>query len=575
MGELRISNGDLSLVIPIDISYFKPHLDSINSVLGTFRYLCKQSDVIDDLTCHHMLSPLTIRYEDLNKNLASLSHIILNRNKKRSAWFGAVGTVFKHIFGTLDENDALNYNRAIENVQNNQIKMASIVKNNILVTSSYIKSFNETLYKFNMNQAVLNNALDELSLNIKNISDKLVIRSKLEYILNMLESSLLSISFKLEDLTNSLLFIKNNIIHPSIITPMQIYQELIENHSNLPSSRELPVSLELQNINIILNISQCISYFYDNKIVFILRIPLVDNKIYDIYHVMPLPMSHSDGTSYVCIIPSTKYVGITLDKTSYVTLDNFQNCKNMFSQNYVCKSIDALPTSGSPMCEVKFFTEIISSIPKTCNTHFLYGTLNIWHSLTNNNWIYIQTKNKKVLIQCNQTATYDLNIIGTGILHLPENCIGFTENIQLYPKNNYVINVKVIQPTFDLINDSCCTESQFVIHKRKLKSVDLLKTNLLDITSEIKSLDPIIEDVPHIVKYSNYYSSSLYLIFCLIVILSVFMFVQNCKFGSCLGYKIYSFTQEPQSNENNISNDQVLDIPLNEVPSITPRLRTS
>ncbi|VVC90597.1 unnamed protein product, partial [Leptidea sinapis] len=60
-----------------------------------------------------------VRYEDIKREYNSISHLISSRNK-RSAWFNAIGTAFRHIFGTLDEDDAIKYDQAIEYVQTDE-----------------------------------------------------------------------------------------------------------------------------------------------------------------------------------------------------------------------------------------------------------------------------------------------------------------------------------------------------------------------------------------------------------------------------------------------------------------------
>ncbi|KAL0901602.1 hypothetical protein ABMA27_006820 [Loxostege sticticalis] len=92
LGNLRIRNNHLNVILPIDISHIKPHLENINSALGTLRYLCQQS-----------------------------------RNK-----------------------------------------LASYMKDNILITKSVISNYNKTLHKIQLNEATLLEAIDKLSINFNN-----------------------------------------------------------------------------------------------------------------------------------------------------------------------------------------------------------------------------------------------------------------------------------------------------------------------------------------------------------------------------------------------------------------------
>ncbi|KAL0860200.1 hypothetical protein ABMA27_010507 [Loxostege sticticalis] len=96
LGNLRIRNNHLNVILPIDISHIKPHLENINSALGTLRYLCQQF-----------------------------------RNK-----------------------------------------LASYMKDNILITKSVISNYNKTLHKIQLNEATLLEAIDKLSINFNNFIDK-------------------------------------------------------------------------------------------------------------------------------------------------------------------------------------------------------------------------------------------------------------------------------------------------------------------------------------------------------------------------------------------------------------------
>ncbi|KOB71037.1 putative oligopeptidase A, partial [Operophtera brumata] len=112
IGRIKFYNDYLHVLAPVDISYIKPHIDNINSVLGTTRFLCQQLNNIDDAECHNILEPLTSRLNDLIKDYAAISHLIPLRST-RSAWIAGGGSILKQIFGTMDENDALKYDSAV------------------------------------------------------------------------------------------------------------------------------------------------------------------------------------------------------------------------------------------------------------------------------------------------------------------------------------------------------------------------------------------------------------------------------------------------------------------------------
>lgn len=243
LGKLKTKNGQLDTLIPIDISHLQPHISNIKSALDTTIKLCTNSGRMESLECYNMLEPLSVLYHDMVKQFTSISHLIDNR-KRRSAWIGGIGTAFKQVFGTLDEDDGIRFSEAIEIVQNDQKKLASLVKQNILVTTSVISYFNGTLDKIKTNEAKFSQAIDKLSNGLENITlktDELLLQSYEIQILNSLQTAILTVSFQIEDLINGILFSSQNILHPSILNPQQLYKELADSYRHLPDNVKLPV----------------------------------------------------------------------------------------------------------------------------------------------------------------------------------------------------------------------------------------------------------------------------------------------------------------------------------------------
>lgn len=494
-----------------------------------------------------MIKPLTVRYQDLSREYESISHLIDNRVKR--AWIGGIGTVLKEIFGTLDENDALKYNEAIKNIQNNEKQLTSLMKENILVTTSMISTYNETLDKIKSNEISLSQAIDKLSMNIYTISERtngLHILSNMNEIFISLETSILTLSFQLEDVTNAILFSSQNILHPAIITPQQLYRELADNYRHLPSDLELPVSLSVNSVHNIINVSRLICYFIDNKIIFVLQVPLVSIKEYVLFHsiALPIPYNHKEPSKFSLIIPSSKYIAITKDKSHYCNLDNLSNnCKVVNTGKYVCDVTNVYAAEATPTCESELLTKVISEVPKQCETKFIFGKLDIWKPLVNNKWIFIQSVPNKISIDCVNSDLYETTILATGILTIPNDCVGHCKSTTLTPKSNILNITSPINnvPDFNLINDTCCNIVNFNniiddvspihLHNIDLDEFNLKSKNTLE--SLFNKLNKI-ENDSHIVKYGTHYSILIILVFILIIVY--------------LGYLVLRFLCKPGNN---------------------------
>lgn len=524
----------MNVLLPVDISHFEPHINNIKHALIETKHLCNQTRIIEiNVECDSMLQPLTARFHDMNKEFQSISHLIDNRNK-RGAWIGGIGSVLKQIFGTLDENDALKYDEAITSLQNDESRLTSLIKENILITTSVIKCFNNTLNKVKHNEANLNEAIDNLSLNIRNISkitNGLHILTNVNRILNTLETSILTLSFQLEDIINAILFSSQNILHPSIMTPTQLHRELADNYRHLPSDLELPVTLDIKSVHLILSISKLACNYINNKLIFVLQVPLVNTKEYILFHNIALPTPHSTKVpnSFSLIIPSNKYIAMTKDKSHYCVLNNLEQCKVIGPGDYICDIENVYSTEAKLTCESELLAKVISEKPLQCETKIIFGKLDIWKPLLNNRWIYIQSEPNKISIDCLNSNLYETTILGTGILSIPNGCIGYYRSTTLIPKFNVLNITSPINhiPDFNLINDTCCNIVRLSNVLGDVSPVYLNDIDLDDLNKENKNkLQSLLSDVKvlehsqdhHIIKYGTHYSILIIILVAIVIL---------------------------------------------------------
>lgn len=358
-GSIKITDDYLHVLIPIDISYIKPHIDNIRTVLGTARFFCQQSEYNDNSKCHNYLLPLVPRLDNILRDYSAISHLISDRDK-RSAWFAGIGSAFKQIIGTMDENDAIRYNNAIQTLDDNNKKLALLVKDKILMTNAAINNHNETLNVIKINEARLNSAIESLNVGVNGLSNTtsiLYVESKMNEIYNELSSSLFTLSFRIENVINSIMFTKSHSIHPSVITPTQLYEELSHNLKNLDKNSELPLDLSLNSIHSLINIAQLSCYYVDKKIVFVIKIPLVIRIEYNLYKTIPVPIPHDKNHphSYAMVIPNCNYIAISRDKTTYMYLNDLKDCANIVNDIYICNKLNAYSVKIFLLVKQKFY----------------------------------------------------------------------------------------------------------------------------------------------------------------------------------------------------------------------------
>lgn len=488
------------------------------------------------IDCSNVLSPLETLYYSVNSNYNSLSHLINNNTSsrlRRSAWFGIGGPILKQLFGSLDEDDAKAFTDAINAVQDDQRHLASLMKQNIHIISSTISSFNNTIQRLNHNEVALNEnmvKLDSILETISTSTNKLEVTSHLAMTFSALESSLMILNFKLKDLIDSILFGKQNVVHPSILSPMQLLNELNSRNNDL--IRNFPIELTQNNIHILIDIADVSSFVSDGKLVFVVKIPLALLVDYNLYHIYALPTPHDihKPNSFALISPSTKYLAITEDKLTYSAMDDLSECKLMENNYYLCKLANVQSSVSNPICEVLIFSEFLSDIPDSCSYKLMYGNVDIWQKLMNNKWIYVQSDIARLSLNCNGNIV-DHDVVGTGILTVPKNCKAYHKLLQFVPSNEYETKIYIPSPNFNIINDDCCSKIKINNSIPYLTPIRLSHINLDSLQYATHKLNQFndeltqIENQPYHIKYGYYFS-----ILTTLLSLSVFSF---------LSYKLY------------------------------------
>lgn len=563
LGPLNIITNYLSVVIPVDISYIQPHVTDLAYSINSSKSLCEESNTMSQVECDNLFLPLITRYKELSRDNEALINLT-PRHSKREAILGFIGTLSKKLFGTMDENDAIRYDHAIKEIQSDEKKLASLIKENILVTSTTLKTFNQSIHNLDSNQRKLSVAIDALYVEVRNlstISRELATRSRILEIVSIIENYLLTLSFKTEDIINSIMFSKSNTLYSTILTPKELYGELVNNYRFIPNSRRLPILLSPNNIHIILNISSVSCYMNKNEVVFVLDIPLIHPTDFYLYHNLPCPVPHEVGNpiSYSTIIPSSKYIGISSDKTSYIKIDDLQSCKIISSNTYLCDTSVIYSSAATPICEIEIMTKPITSIPETCATKFFHGYIHIWQHLQNNKWLFVMSERSKLNIEYNVTELVELVISGSGVLYLPPGSVAYCRDTKLMSKNKINIVIKPVKTYLSILNDSCCNKLSFkniasLLPPVNLKNIDL-DSIAFDNVNALKDLDRIIEK-PNIVLYESYYN--IIIVFIVLVIISFTIF-KLCKITGV--YKRIHFSKSsttPQSTNDEI---EITDIP--------------
>lgn len=559
--DVKFYNDHWNIITYLDVSHIQPHLNTLDFMLERVSGLCNSlASSQTQIDCVNILTSLRTLYISNVRKFSSVSYLILGQQNRRTkrGLIDAGGSILKTLFGTLDSGDAEKFNDAINEVQSDENKLAHLMKDNIHVIKSTITTFNSTISRVKENEIRLNhnlNIIEKSFEQISNSNEKLEIKTRLNSMANAIESIMMTLSFDIDDINNAILFSKLNILHPTVLNPYQLYTELEQNKNKLPKHCDLPVSLSLQNVHELIDISRLISYYQFNKVVIILKIPLVIPQTYNLYNTVPFPVPYdiSKPDTFALIIPNKSYLAITSDRMFYSHINNLDKCKVVENKCFVCPLESVMSTIANPICETVLLTEIVGKLPNICEFKLLRGLIDIFYKLSNNKWIYVQSEPGKCHFICeNEITGYDEIILGTGLLTLPKNCKAFYKTLQFTPSDVIITNFTYEISKFNIIRDDCCEMSKI---NKTLPKIPLVKlTNINDMDSLIHAsvyLDQFekelsdLEKPSHFVKYSTHYISLTYVITFIICMFVLYKSrkILRCKQGSKDGYCIQIFNQ--------------------------------
>jgi hypothetical protein len=519
------------VVTHINIISLNPHLKTIERLLNETTTICNKINLTSLFDCTDISTSTQILLQSNFAKSISLSHLLSQNttiNKfKRSIEVG--GTILKFFFGTLDADDARKYDSAIESSQKNEHEIFHLMKENIHIVKSSINAFNSSISKINSNEIKINTQLEHMSQAISQVTkvnEQLTYMSRVNNLVNVIESSLLTISNYLDSILNAILFSKANILHPSILSPTMLYHELTKNNKNSNKNSDFPVPVTIENIHTIIDISKLTSYYFNKKMVFVLSIPLTYPERYTVYKSLPLPVPHEieNPNTFSLIHPTSSYIAISDNKLHYTLLDDLSICTTVSSEYSICPLLTIYSSISNPCCETRLFTEVSKSLPKECDSKLIFGEVDIWHVLNNNKWIFVQSKPCHLTIQCNDNIE-DYSVSGTGVLKLTDDCVGFSKTIKLLPSMSKYVSVRNnLFSEFNILKDDCCKKERFNHTLPLMTPITLSKINLDSLKYASHKLDNLENDLDnlqqqsHFIKYGNYYSSVTLSLICFVIL---------------------------------------------------------
>lgn len=595
IGNAKITNDVWTLITHKNISHFQRKFTIITRVIRETRSLCFDIQFKQDYhNCTQNFRLLEMKLLSLENKYDSLTHLLghttpdfLFRTKR--GLINAGSYALKFLFGTPSSDDADYYADSIQKTLADEKNLGILMKEQIHITRDTITNFNRSMFQLQHNEQLLNHDLRTIQqiLNEQvNVINKEKMKSIIIYHENFLTHLSLELDEELSDLISAILFAKRNLLHPSVLTPRILLNEL--NLARLPSDLEFPFPLIYSEIFKFNDICQITSFYKSDLLIISVRIPLVTSLPFHLYQVLPnpsVPFRSRNSLVYRYIEPSVKYILTSHLYQGSGTLQNLHDsCININKTNYICH-INLLKTAG--VCELDMLSLVENVTPTSCLVKLLSADFDIWQDLGNNRWLFTLTKPTNVTIICSNVSLRH-TLQNSGIFKLEKGCKTYTTHTLLVADDIYTQNYFEILPPLDLT----IHVPQFLLNKTSTIELPLIKisnSNIDDLHYLGIQLDHFEELVDENLKSKNLLNKTNFLeIFLEIIFLCLFFYFLykirtllslffKLLLSKCLHPCYRSFPSSRQTETPDNSNFELQNVNTNnlntisETPESTPR----
>lgn len=604
LGELSIFRDHWKLINYVNLKPLEDKENVLNFYIFKIKTLC-YSKFKFDIVCsgsqelqriQRKLETLKTERETINDMIGRFddeNHSDHSGTRNRRGVFDFVGQISKILFGTLDSSDADYYNEQIDLVYNNSKQLTELYKKQISVMQSTLNEYsdifaanNQKFKEIDFNIGELYKQLHNITVGITEVHLNAVTNSYLVECTEML----LEYELELSILTDAILLARRGLLHPKILTPKELFNNLKDSH--YMTNKKLPVKLEPSQFNNLIDSSD-ISIFYKNhRLVYILEIPLIEQNGFTLYHMIPLPIKQNEENVYAFINPLHTYIGLRNDKQLYTHLTerDIAKCKKI-RNSMICKQTDLLyQVSTIYNCESELLKSArLDNILSECDIRLMKIHNTVWYQLQSvNSWLYTAPREETLHILCKDDKARQTQLVSTGLIKLSPDCDAISDNVLLHSQTISIVDTidKDFIPNVNLSTNKLCEDiKKNNINISELQLLNIGKVPHLDINllkTASSSLNELYREADEIGKHhrtKTLYEKTLswiYIILYIIIALITLYIIAKCSLISKCFYilKLCCIPKEGcvqyfQNCFNNVSNHNAYPMTQREVNFIS------
>jgi hypothetical protein len=390
--------------------------------------------------------------------------------------------------GNLDSSDGEYYDQRIDKLEKDDREIQNLIKEHIQVATSTIKNFNFTIQKLQIDEQIFNDDFKIIEDEINKIEDNNYYFNNQLKLINTCEQlleSLVLIESQVNNIIESITFAKLKVLHPSIIIkPEYLLNQLRSQISQNLDHNNFPLHPSVYALPVLTNLVTLQAYQTNKRIVFILRIPLIEKEKYTLYHLYSISTKDSKTNLFHTIIPESKYVALSKNNRQYLKINSIEKCKDLQEETLLCSDLIPFPYENPP-CEIEVLTKLTAN--EKCHPVLLdIEDYNV-QKLKVNKWIIITGKNLPITHTCSSGGPKAEIINQNSILTTTPRCTAFFGSIQVHAQEEKFSNYSEADVIPSIYYDCCENFTPPLNQRHQLKPLKINTLNLDDLkTAEFK-----------------------------------------------------------------------------------------
>jgi hypothetical protein len=420
-------------------------------------------------------------------------------------------------------------------------EIQNLIKEQIQVTTSTIKNFNYTIQKLQIDEQAFNDEFKIIEDEINKIEENNYYFNNQLKLINTCEQlleSLVLIESQVNNIIESITFAKLKVLHPSIIIkPEYLLNQLRSQTSQNLDHYNFPLHTSVYVLPVLTNLVTLQAYQTNKRIVFILRIPLIEKEKYTLYHLYSIPTKDSKTNLFHTIIPESKYVALSENNRQYLKINSIEKCKDLQEETLLCSDLIPFPYENPP-CEIEVLTKLTAN--EKCDPVLLdIEDYNV-QKLKNNKWIIITGKNLPITHTCSSGGPKAEFINQNSILTMAPRCTAFIGSIQVHAQEEKFSNYSEADVIPSIYYDCCENFTPPLNQRHQLKPLKINTLNLDDLKTAEFKLNQYKDQLDNLGKESFAHRHlSTFAIITIIVVVAIIVYVicSKCRlFKGLVGY---------------------------------------